>query len=126
MVTDPLHPQIGPAIVNPGTGPVLVAELTHAEANLPKLLSDAACEGATIERQPDGDSEGRFSFIVKLGGRECEIDMPGWPLDKVRFLGKPQNIWDFPRLYVGGSSWVWKYAVNMVRAALTEDPEEDQ
>lgn len=39
------------------------------------------------------------------------VDMPSLSLEKIRYMGeKTQNIWDFPRLYVNGSSWVWKYA----------------
>jgi hypothetical protein len=42
----------------------------------------------------------------------------------LRFTGAAdQNIWDFPRLYVNGSSWVWIYAVGSVADALHgEDP----
>ena len=46
--------------------------------------------------------------------RTIEIQMPGLPVDRVRFLDEDgQNIWDFPRLYVDDSSWVWKYALSV-------------
>jgi hypothetical protein len=35
-------------------------------------------------------------------------------LEKVRYLdSENQDIFNFPRLYVDGSSWVWKYALNV-------------
>jgi hypothetical protein len=109
--------------LNPGTGPVLGADVANAQANMERLVADAGIDGATISRCEESDSEGRFGFIVadsaKLNGRECEVDMPGLPLDRVRFMKEPdQNIFDFPRLYVGGSSWVWLYAVNILRESL--------
>jgi hypothetical protein len=118
-----LHPHAGGAILNPGTGPVLAADVANAEANMEKLVADVAIDGLTISRLPEGDSEGRFSFIIadaaSLNGSECEVDMPGWSLERVRYMGdEGQNIFDFPRLYVGGSSWVWVYAIDQLRTAL--------
>jgi len=41
--------------------------------------------------------------------------MPGLPLDLVRYTGENgQNIWNFPRLYLDDSSWVWKFAANIL------------
>lgn len=111
---------MSPIIINPGTGPVSDASLRQAETNMPELLLDAGIEGATIERRPDqDDGEGRFSFLVALDDRQAEVDMPGLPLGRVRYQGtEDQNIFDFPRLYVDGSSWVWPYAVSQVAEAL--------
>ena len=42
--------------------------------------------------------------------------MPGLPLGLVRFVDDvKQNCLEFPRLYVNGNSYYWKYAVNVVR-----------
>jgi hypothetical protein len=117
-------------IINPGTGPVGGATREQAEANIAHLLVDANAEGAGVRFvhactiYGTDDPDGRFSFALTLDGRECEVDMPGIPIDRVRFTGAAdQNIWDFPRLYVNGSSWVWIYAVGSVADALHgEDP----
>ncbi|MET9402659.1 hypothetical protein [Kitasatospora sp. NPDC002965] len=40
--------------------------------------------------------------------------MPGLSLDQVRWMNEPdQNIWNYPRLFVDGSSWVWWYALGI-------------
>jgi hypothetical protein len=39
--------------------------------------------------------------------------MPGLPVEQVRYMGESgQNIWDFPRLYVDDSSWIWEFALS--------------
>lgn len=59
--------------------------------------------------------DGRYLFTLKsplLHKLEYEIEMPSLPLNQVRYMEeKEQNIWDYPRLYLNGSSWVWKYAL---------------
>ena len=114
-------------IINPGTGNVFGAELDHALANMKvwmaeipntKTASHTYNESRTKEEwdKYPNMARGRFLFDVEVelhDGKKfsLEVEMPGLPLDKVRFIGAPeQNIWDFPRLYVDGSSWVWKYS----------------
>ncbi len=111
-------------IINPGTGTVANANLIEATKNVDVLLKDADLDGWSIKHDADMDEKGRFAFNVQSpdGSKEIEIDMPGVPLDEVRFTGAVnQNIWNFPRLYVGGSSWVWKYAVNVLKSHWDED-----
>jgi len=49
--------------------------------------------------------------------------MPGLPLDRVRYIGAPeQNAWRFPRLFVDGNSWLWEFALEIARGALGEKP----
>jgi hypothetical protein len=107
-------------IINPGTGPVEGATLAHAEANVARLIEDT---GRPFEFRHTGEEyDGRFTFELSLGDERREVDMPGLPLERVRFVnGAEQNIFDFPRLYVDGSSWVWCYGVGM----LAEPPEGD-
>lgn len=102
-------------IINPGTGPVLDATVEHAAANMARLVEDAGA--ITHERAPELDNNGRFGFrVLRDNGTVADVEMPGWPLERVRYTGENgQNIRDFPRLYVDGSSWVWKYAVSDLR-----------
>lgn len=116
------------AAVNPGTGPVHGSNETDAWINVVKLCEDAGVLDSldmpeAIKRTPaDDESDGRLRYEIVLADRSCQVDMPGIPLVLVRYLGEPdQNIWDFPRLYVDGSSWVWCFAIDQVRAVLGEE-----
>jgi hypothetical protein len=120
---------VGGAVVhvNPGTGPVVGATVEDARANVDALLRDAGVDPTSVEvdRDPAYDDGGRFSFVVHGAVRDCEVDMPGLPLDRVRFTGAPdQDIWQFPRMYVDGGSWVWKYAVGFVSRACVPSADE--
>src|SRR4051794_35204744 len=107
-------------IINPGTGPVAGATLAYAEANIARLIEDA---GRPFKSHYTGkEYRGRYAFELVIGDERREVDMPGLPLERVRYVdAEGQNIWDFPRLYVDGSSWVWRYGVRM----LTEPPERE-
>lgn len=108
-------------IINPGTGPVTGASEMHAAANMEAWIKDHPWDDMHFERNQSADhGKGRFAFSVwrdsvdrSACNGEHEVQMPGLPLDKVRYgMGDPdQNIWDFPRLYVDGSSWVWCYSL---------------
>ena len=104
--------------INPGSGPVVGATLENAAENMRAFLEDLVARGHTVSnlqyQRDEGDGRYTFTFVVTDAREEpTEIEMPGLPLDRVRWIGEPdQNIWDFPRLYVNGSSWVWKYALN--------------
>ena len=114
-------------VINPGSGPVSEATEEHAAANMAIFADDLRAAGRAVDtftRCADSDyGEGRYAYTLAMAdGRSIEIQMPGLPVDQVRYLDKPdQNIWDFPRLYVDGSSWVWKYALGVCEPEETED-----
>jgi hypothetical protein len=127
---DPQH--IGGSVfMNPGTGPVQGATLENAAANMLRLVEDAGIEDAHIlhiDAGEDAASDGRYPFEVTApaSDRLCTVDMPGLPLDQVRYMNEAdQNIWHFPRLYVDGSSWVWCYAISSVHRSLMGEDEDD-
>jgi hypothetical protein len=66
-----------------------------------------------IKRSPElDDGDGRHTFTLTWEGYAREVQMPDLDLERVRWMGLPgQNIWDFPRLCVDGSSWVWQFAL---------------
>lgn len=107
--------------INPGSGPVADATEENAIENIKQFVKDCEAQsgvcGLKWKREPSNDENGRYGFRVwkRLGSRDKAthlIDMPGLPLEHVRYIDSDkQNIWHFPRLYVDGSSWVWKYAV---------------
>lgn len=106
--------------INPGSGPVKGATEDNSVACIEAFAADLAEAGLTVvgyKRLPDADDGGRFGWRLRFDdGRTVEIDMPGLPVEQVRFVGaEDQDIWHFPRLYVDGASWVWKYALNVCR-----------
>ena len=102
--------------INPGTGPVEGGTLEHAKANMDAFaadLRDAGLYATGLTRNESADEQGRFGYVLTMGdARKLEIEMPGLPLDQVRYVGSDgQDIWDFPRLYVDGGSWIWMFAL---------------
>lgn len=112
-----LNPNIGGMIfINPGTGAVVGANEENAFNNMRVFIADSPIANELyFRRAPRLDyGEGRFAFLVIRNGNYntvIEVQMPGWKLSDVRYLGENQDPWDFPRLYIDGSSWLWKYAI---------------
>lgn len=107
-------------VINPGTGPVAEANVEQATKNMATFVADVKEKyGITyvfekMQVDSEDESDGRFGFTLRAPqAREHEVWMPGIELERVRYLGEPQNPWEFPRLYVDGSSWLWKFAVSM-------------
>lgn len=114
-------------VINPGTGPVANATEENAIENIKAFVREceetSGCAGIQCERAPENDGRGRFGFRLKRGTAEHEVEMPGLTLDRVRYVDDTQKIWLFPRLYVDGSSWVWKFAV--LDRKVNWEPSED-
>ncbi len=110
-------------IINPGSGPVDEATLEFAQAAMDEFALDVKrARGMDVTwSTPKGQkgARGRWPFYLHLGtdwepAETYHVGMPGLPVAKVRFMGENgQDIWDFPRLYVNGSSWVWLYAIGV-------------
>ena len=97
--------------VNPGAGPVSGSTRENADKNMQKFLEDTKSDSFEFVKEKDN---GRFTYALRKGEWVAEIQMPGLPLEKVRYMKEPgQSIWDFPRLYVDRSSWIWLYATNL-------------
>lgn len=101
--------------INPGSGPVIQATEQNAIDNMTAFVADLKERGIEVhdwDREPAADyGNGRYAFAV-LADELVEVQMPGLPLDQVRWLGPDQDIWQFPRLYVDDSSWIWYFALN--------------
>lgn len=107
---DSFYPNL---IVNPGIGSIEGSNKEDAIQNLNQLLEDADLKKVVVEYIREED--GRFYFMCSVG-HMFEVGMPGLPLNQVRYMKEPsQNIWDFPRLYIDGSSWIWYYAISIIR-----------
>lgn len=96
--------------INPGSGPVN-GELSweNAYENIKQWIKD--CEiPLHIVKSNHVPDEGRYLFVLRNDEYdfETEVEMPGLPLEKVRYVrAEGQNILEFPRLYVDGGSWIW-------------------
>ena len=126
FIGEPIHSRLGKIWINPGTGPVSEATEKNARANLPQLVLDASLdpEQVKVTRIAEWDDDGRYGYELALEGRACEVLMPGLELERVRYIDEEtQDIWDFPRLYINGSSWVWMFAIDLVRDSLLADVE---
>lgn len=104
-------------LINQGSGPVYDATESQACENMSRFVEDVRARFAgsvSWSRNIKGDSEGRFHFVLFVGDELHTVDMPGLPIDRVRYVSHDQDIREFLRLYVDGSSWIWKFAVDMV------------
>jgi len=101
-------------IVNPGTEAVDNSSEEKAIENIKIFITDLNDSNISFIRIPVFDyGDGRYAFLLWKDNECHEIQMPGKDLHLVRWMdGEDQNIWDFPRLYVDDSSWVWKFAIN--------------
>lgn len=115
FIGDPIG---GHLFINPGTGPVEGADCASARVNIQAFIRDLGLDGVSCRRHARRDyGNGRFCFRLYKNGRRCEVQMPGLPLEQVRFQGG-LDPWQFPRLYVEGSSWLWTFAVSSARDDL--------
>lgn len=107
-------------VINPGTGPIENSVPWHAERNIRQFNLDLRLlQTVNYEWWYTPKENGRYPFTLWTTSGKCEIDMPGIPLEDVRWIdAEGQNIWHYPRLYVDGSSFVWKYAVELARDKL--------
>ena len=99
--------------INPGTGALNETNEKNAIENMKHFIADCKIPELNFTRIECKDyGEGRYAFLIWKDMTCHEIQMPGLPLDKVRFMDeKTQNIWDFPRLYIDDSSWIWIFAI---------------
>lgn len=98
-------------VINPGSGPVDGAKEEYAINNMRTWCAE--CEVDIVFMRDQGaDEGGRFGFYAYHKQHVFRVLMPGLPYHKVAFTGsRKQNIWAFPRLYVNGGSWVWKFSL---------------
>ena len=114
-------------VINPGSGPVAGSSDTEAWVDIMAFIDDLGLENVSVGAEATGSwrldpaiDDGRKGFDLEYDGRHVQVAMPGLMLEQVRWMeGHSQDIWQFPRLYVDGDSWVWFFALNAVRRALT-------
>jgi hypothetical protein len=127
---NPAEPGIsipGVFIGNVGAGPITksVTDLRDAERCMKVFAQDVSRSlgdrRVWVVREPKLDENGRYGFVLgfRSSALPFEVEMPGLPLRDVRYMpdepgNEGQKAWDFPRLWVDGSSWLWKFAVRTI------------
>lgn len=117
--------------INPGSGAVLDSTDAEAIANIQHFILDLQLDREIHWlREPRHDERGRYTFLLYpqqwITPRPCTlVDMPGRPLDRVRWR-QGLDPWLFPRLYVDGSSWLWGFALSSARRALSPEGEDEE
>jgi len=111
------------AIINPGAEPIYKGTtIENARENIKQLILDCGFsldEITIFEVKEKHNWFGRYCFTLsRIGYCGVEIDMPGLPLEQVRYLGMNQNIWNFSRLHINGSSFLWKFVVSLAKIDL--------
>ena len=104
-------------ILNPGSEPVANASVENASVNMEvfaeNVMAKHGYDHVYFSRRPSVDDDGRYGYALMCDAHVFDIEMPGLPLEQVRWMRLPgQNIWEFPRMYVDGNSWVWLHALN--------------
>jgi hypothetical protein len=125
---NPINVGGGQVFFNPGSGAIKDPDEAQAFINMKQFLLDSPVRNLYFRRVADKDyGDGRYAFLVLRDDKMkvIEVQMPGLPLDKVRYMGLPnQDIWEFPRLYIDGSSWIWEFAIIDDEHYIVEDDED--
>ena len=103
--------------INPGSGDIKGGNEKNAIDNTIHFIADLKIDHIKFIRVPEEDDGGRFAFLLWIYDRGSILAhlvlMPGLFLEDVRYVRKEnQNIWDFPRIYVDGSSGVWLFSLD--------------
>lgn len=118
-------------VINNGAGACKEGTWEQAYNNIMSFIDDCEIDLEIMESNHIPE-DGRYLFVLwnEEYGYKTEIEMPGLPLEQVRFMKEEgQNIWDFPRLYVDGGSWIWKFGLvrkEHIIEVLKEKIEESQ
>lgn len=104
---------------NHGSGRLKLGSEKNAIKNIEQFVIDCDVGDVSWQSTPEKDSgDGRHTFVLWKDGNHVIVEMPGWELESVRYISDSQNVWDYPRLYIDGDSWVWKFAVSRARDKL--------
>lgn len=110
---------MGYVIADMGTGAVEEGSKEQSEINIKKFISDCFSHNPQLRFKYEFieiEKNGRHTYeLTNEDYRTYIVQMPAVSLEKVRFMGEEgQTVIGVPRLYVDGSSWLWKYAIDII------------
>lgn len=102
-------------IINPGTEGRGSATLENAQVIVDRICDELTIPKSSVSRLPaqDRPEKGYWAFQVS-SLPPFSIDVPGDDPDNF-FLSKP---FESRRMYVDGSSWLWRYAIGTFERCL--------
>lgn len=105
------------AIEDPPPRILIESTSERASHNIEAFVGDLGCDGVTV--CPTGSCHGgRFEFVLRRDSYECRVEMPGMDLNEIRPDSNEYDGWDYFRLVVDGSSWLWEYAITSAKDVL--------
>ena len=100
---------------NPGAGPCEDGTYNNAYDNIQAFIKDCEVPMIIVSSEHKPKDNGRFLFKLEcflFPDYKVEVEMPGLPLKEVRWFSPDDgDIFNFPRLYIDGSSWIWNCAI---------------
>jgi hypothetical protein len=105
-------------LVNPGTSSIREADKKLAKLGIAQFVTDLDLGALKVKRDKKGDCDGWFGFKVKSKRASISVLVPGIPMEQMRRMERDDSAWNFRRLYVEGSSWLWNYALERAKEEL--------
>lgn len=99
-------------IINPGTEDRAGATGTNAKEIVERLIKRSGLAATSARNESNDFGGGFFGYTVTFEGKSVDVVAPGDDPDET-VLSKP---FKSRRLYVDGSSWLFKYAVSALLA----------
>ena len=111
---------------NPGIGNVRVygdsVTFRDAASNILALIADVGSGLHLVSGYEDADESGRYAFVLARQDKaEVAVEMPGLPLELIRYEQDKASALMFPRLYVDGSSRWWPFAISELREFVADE-----
>lgn len=102
-------------IINPGTEARSGTTLQNARAVATQLCMDCSMPRSAIKQNPSDDLDGGFyGFVLRHKKKRIELQIPG-DAPEITLKSVP---FESRRLYVDGSSWLYGYAVDVIKDRL--------
>lgn len=107
-------------IINPGSGVVSqeygAVSWRNADSNMSALVRETGLD-LKFHRNGDRDETGRYPYLIWVKRKtkhKVSVDIPG-----IKQLPDAGGVFA-PRLYVDGSSWMWRIAVGILQDTFRE------
>lgn len=92
----------------------------HALTNLDAFIEEIPVNAEIdVIRRDDLDNGGRFGFALVVDDDHFAlVQMPGWELDRVRFIAAPGQDGQYAGVCVDDTNYLWLFATSIVAQKL--------